>query len=421
VSPAAPPVPLTPLVVVGADVWDGESDTAAPASVVCEDGSVTAVLDPGAASDAAVARVRDVGGRVLEASGRTVLPGLIDNHCHAYAAALSPRDIESWPLSYVALNARHRLEASLARGFTTVRDVAGGDAGLARALEEGLVVGPRYLYTGAALSQTGGHGEVRGRGEELCGCNAHTSEVVDGVDALRRAVRERFHGGAHAIKVMASGGVVSETDPIRVPQYSAEELRAVCDEAARRGSYVAAHAYSPEAIAHAVAAGVRSIEHGNLLDAPTAALMAERGAVLVATLGCYEAMARRGAALGMSAVAQAKNREVLTAGRDAVGLAMAAGVPVGFGSDLMGPLEDEQLACLRLHLDVLGPLQGLRSATSVNADVLRRPDLGRVREGSAADLLVVDGDPFVRPDVLWGPSSGRTVVHGGRVLGTPGV
>ncbi|WP_218974821.1 amidohydrolase family protein [Streptomyces sp. NP160] len=407
--------PAVPLVVVGADVWDGESDSAVPATVVCESGRVTGVVDPGNASDAAVARVREAGGRVLEAGGRTVLPGLIDAHCHAYAAALSPRDIESWPLSYVALGAARRLEAALARGFTTVRDVAGGDAGLARALQEGLVVGPRYLYTGAALSQTGGHGEVRGRGEELCGCNSHLCEVVDGVDALRRAVRERFHDGAHAIKVMASGGVVSETDPIRVPQYSSEELRAVVDEAARRGSYVAAHAYSPEAIAHAVDAGVRSIEHGNLLDAATASLMAERGAVLVATLGCYEAMARRGADLGMSAVSQAKNTEVLAAGRDAVALAQAAGVPVGFGSDLMGPLEDEQLSCLRLQLDVLGPLQGLRSATSVNAEILQRPDLGRVREGSAADLLVVDGDPFARPDVLWGPPSGRTVVLSGAV------
>src|SRR5947207_652667 len=164
------------------------------------------------------------------------------------------------------------------------------------------------------------------------------AEVVDGVDALRRAARERLRGGAHAVKIMASGGVLSPSDPLRVPQYSPEEIRAVAEEAARRGRYVAAHAYSAEAIAVAVASGVRSIEHGNLLDAPAAAVMAERGAFLVPTLVTYDAMERRGAELGLAAVARAKNREVLDAGRAAIGLAREAGVRIGFGTDLAGGL-----------------------------------------------------------------------------------
>ena len=239
------------------------------------------------------------------------------------------------------------------------------------------------------------------------------AEVVDGVDGLRRAARERLRSGAHAIKIMASGGVISPSDPLRVPQYSPEEIRVVAEEAARRGSYVAAHAYSAEAIGVAVANGVRSIEHGNLLDAPTAALMAERDAFLVPTLVTYDAMERRGAELGLAPVAQAKNREVLDAGRTAIRLAREAGVRIGFGTDLMGSLDDEQLHGLRLQAEVEGPLALLRAATSVNAELLGRDDLGRIGPGAVADLLVLDGDPLRDPSVLWGDPNRRAVFQGG--------
>jgi len=212
---------------------------------------------------------------------------------------------------------------------------------------------------------------------------------------------------------MASGGVISPSDPLRVPQYSPEEIRAVADEATRRGSYVAAHAYSAEAICAAVANGVRSIEHGNLLDEPAAALMAERDAFLVPTLVTYDAMERRGAELGLAPVAQAKNREVLDAGRTAIMLARAAGVRIGFGTDLMGALDGEQLHGLRLQAEIEGPLAVLRAATSVNADLLGRADLGRIRSGAAADLLVLDGDPLRDPSVLWGGPERRAVFQGG--------
>jgi imidazolonepropionase-like amidohydrolase len=393
------------LSIINGLVFDGVSDDLVEGPVHIVDGRIAAVGGPPQPAD-----------RVLDAQGRTVLPGLIDAHCHAYGIDLDMLALESRPLSYVALVAARRLAAALSRGFTTVRDPAGGDAGLARAIAEGVIRAPRYLWTGPALSQTGGHGDVRAADSDVCGCATHTVEVVDGVDPLRRAARDRLRRGAHAIKIMASGGVVSLTDPIRVPQYSAEEIRAVTQEASRRGSYVAAHAYSPEAIRHAIDNGVRSIEHGNLLDAETAVAMAAAGAFLVPTLAAYDAMDRRGAALGMPAVSRQKNREVLDAGRRAIELARAAGVRIGFGTDLMGVLEDEQLHGLRLQIEVDGVLPALRSATSVNADLLGRPDLGRVREGCVADLLIVDGDPTRDPSVLWDGPHRRTVIQGGTVL-----
>lgn len=398
---------MSTLSIINVTVFDGVSETLSEGPVHIADGRIASIGGHAQPAD-----------HVIDGRGGCVLPGLIDAHFHAYGIDLDMLALESRPLSYVALVAARRLAAALRRGFTSVRDPAGGDAGLARAISEGLIPAPRYLWTGPALSQTGGHGDSRAADSEVCGCSAHMAEVVDGVDPLRRAVRERFRRGAHAIKIMASGGVISLTDPIRVPQYSAEEVRAVTAEAARRGSYVAAHAYSPEAIQHAVGNGVRSIEHANLLDAATAKVMAEAGAFMVPTLATYDAMERRGAELGLAPVSRQKNREVLDAGRTAVELARAAGVRVGFGTDLMGMLEDEQLNGLRLQIDLDGVLTALRSATSVNADLIGRPDLGRVQEGCVADLLIVTGNPVENPSVLWSPSAERTVIQAGTVIQT---
>ncbi len=354
------------------------------------------------------------GARIIDAGGRLITPGLIDAHFHAYGIDFEMMALESLPMSYVAHKAARRLDATLQRGFTTVRDVSGGDIGLHMALEEGLIRGPRYLYTGPGLTQTGGHGDPRPAhvfAEHSCG---YLSEVVDGADNLRRAVRERIRTGAHAIKIFASGGVMSPTDPIRQVQYDADEVRAVCSEAARLDSYVAAHAYSPEAIIHAVANGVRTIEHGNLLDAEAAMLMAARGAYLVPTLIAYEAMKRRGEDLGQPPESRRKNLEVIEAGIASLEIARDAGVRIGMGTDLIGDLEDEQLLDFRIRGEVEEVGEILRSATSVNAAIIRRSDLGVIRVGATADLVVLAGNPFDRPDVLWDPE--RMVVQSGRVV-----
>src|ERR1039458_8694533 len=373
--------------ITNALIFDGWSSELSEGGIRIDDGEVVEIGDVKMSAD----------DRHIDAAGGTVIPGLIDAHFHAYAISLHSDVIEMTPLSYVALAAARRLSSALRRGFTTVRDVAGGDAGLASEIAGGLLSSPRYLYTGAALSQTGGHGDPRSSRFDQCFHGGCTSEVVDGEDAVRLAARERFRRGARAIKMMTSGGVISLDDPIRQPQYSSCEIRAVVDEAVRRDSYVAAHAYSPEAIRHSVDNGIRSIEHGNLLDNEVAALMATKGAFLVPTLITYDAMDRRGADLGLAPVSQAKNREVLDAGKDAIVRARSAGVQIGFGSDLMGELEDDQLIGLRLQMEVDGILNTLRAVTSVNADLIGRRELGRITTGSAGDLVILDGNPFDDP------------------------
>jgi imidazolonepropionase-like amidohydrolase len=351
---------------------------------------------------------------VIDAQGGTVIPGLIDAHCHAYGVSLSLDDMERWPLSFVALKASQRLGRALQRGFTTVRDVAGGDPGLAKAIKDSIIPAPRYLYTGPALSQTGGHGDGRDPmkgGEAYCGCSTN---IVDGVDKMRLRVREFLWKGAHAIKLLTSGGVVSPTDPLEIPQFSAAEIAVAVEEAARRGTYVTAHAYSPAAIRHSVENGVRCIEHGNLMDAETAELMAATGTSLIPTLVTYDAMDRRGDEVGLTAVGREKNTMVLKAGQQAIRLARAAGVRIGFGTDLMGDLEDEQLQGLRLQCEVEGLERTVEAATAGNAAIMGLADVGKIAPGFVADLVLFEGDLRQDPDLLWNGT--RTVIQGGVVV-----
>ena len=388
------------LTITGAQVWDGDAFTERDVHIV--DGTVSE--EPGG------------GTTTLDGTGKWLIPGLIDAHFHAYATSMDGFENERGPLSYAAINGVTRLTKALHRGFTTVRDVAGGDIGLAQAIDRDLFASPRYHFTGPALSQTGGHGDPRAAHIDVCFSHGHMCEVVDGVDPLRLAVRDRLRTGAHAIKVMASGGVFSLTDPIRVPQYSHDELRAVVEEASRRGSYVCAHAYSSEAVQHAVAAGVRSIEHGNLIDAETAALMAEAGAFLVPTLAAYDAMDRRGAEIGLNEISLAKNSEVLSQGQRAVQLAHEAGVRVGFGSDLMGDLEDDQLAGVRLQVQASGAAATLRSMTVVNAELIGDSALGHLGVGAYGDAVLLTQNPMQAPSALWDQDARAAVVRGGIVV-----
>lgn len=389
--------------ITGARVWAGPDRGFAEQDVLIEDGLV---VDSMSRDDAFV----------LDAAGGYVLPGFIDAHFHAYAASMDGLENERGPLSYTAINATRRLGSALRRGFTTVRDVAGGDIGLSHAIRQGMFPAPRYFFTGPALSQTGGHGDPRSEHVDICFSHGHMCEVVDGIEPLRIAARNRLRNGAHAIKIMASGGVLSLTDPISVPQYSPEEVRTVAEEASRRGSYVAAHAYSAEAVMHSIENGVRSIEHGNLIDAATAKRMSELGAYLVPTLAAYDAMERRGAEVGLNEISQRKNSLVLARGQEAVQIALAEGVHVGFGSDLMGNLEDEQLSGVRLQVAATGAAETIRSMTRRNAELLGDPQLGRLSTGGYGDAVVFAANPLEEPQALWEDGARRAVVQAGRVV-----
>lgn len=230
--------------------------------------------------------------------------------------------------------------------------------------------------------------------------------MVDGVDAVRLAVREEIQKGATQIKIMASGGVASPTDPIGNTQYSEDEIRAIVAEAEAAQTYVMAHAYTGRAITRAVRCGVRTIEHGNLVDAAAARVMREHGAFVVPTLITYDALARDGARLGLPADSVAKIETVRQAGRDSLAIYAEAGVPMGFGSDLLGEMHQYQSEEFLIRAALLGNAEALRSATSIAAQILQREgELGAIQAGALADVLVVDGDPLADIGVLAGPAS----------------
>jgi imidazolonepropionase-like amidohydrolase len=339
----------------------------------------------------------------IDARGRTLLPGFIDAHVHATLTTMDLAALGRRSPTRVGIEAKHILERMLLRGFTTVRDAGGLDAGVKEACELGLIRGPRIFRSGRVLSQTGGHGDTAppnpAMPARLCACSIQTTgfaHVADGPDAVRRAVREELKGGADQIKIMAGGGVATPTDPIDMVQYTEAEIRAAVEEASKRRTYAFAHAYVPDAIIQAVRAGVRSIEHGNLLDDEAARVMAEHGCFLVPTLVTYDQIAEFGRQLRFPAESMAKLADVLSAGLVAIEKALSAGVKLGFGTDLLGETHDAQSKEFQLRARAQAPLDVLRSATLVNAELLGKTgELGVVAEGALADLLLLDGDPLV--------------------------
>lgn len=366
------------------------------------------LVEGGAIAEVSDRPIRHDGAHVVDLGGRTLMPGLIDAHYHAYAADANIGRLDLMPRSLMALHARRFLEASLSRGFTTIRDVGGADFGLAVACESGLIDGPRLLYCGRALSPTGGHGDSRPNAwlEQFCGCCAPALSIgviADGVDEVRRAIRAELKRGAHAIKIMASGGVASPSDPIWTLQYSDEEIATAVWETRAWRTYVVAHAYTPEAITRAVSLGVRSIEHANLIDEPTARLMAERGAFAVPTLVTYDALDKDGPALGLPKESQEKLKVVRAAGLRSLEILKAAGVRTGFGTDLLAEMHRRQSDEFVIRREVLTAAEILAQATSGNAALLNRAgELGTVARGAVADLIVVDGDPLRDIGVLTG-------------------
>jgi imidazolonepropionase-like amidohydrolase len=327
--------------------------------------------------------------------GRHVAPGLIDCHAHCFIGAFD--DGNSILPSELTARAGRHLAGMLHRGFTTVRDAGGADQGHKAAVEKGLFPGPRLFVAGRILSQTGGHGDHRGRAD-TCSCSSQiggVTTIADGVDEVRKAVRENVRQGVDQIKIMAGGGVSSPGDKLVHPQYSLSEIEAITDEADRCGRYVMAHVYSDIGIRRAVSCGVRSIEHGNFLTDDTARLMADRNAHLVPTLITYEADAKYGMGFGWSPENAEKNAEVLASGLGSLEVALRNGVNVGYGTDLCWSPKTYQGDGLMIHEKVCGAIEALRHATVNNARIVRMEGLvGEVCPGAHADLIVLDANPY---------------------------
>jgi imidazolonepropionase-like amidohydrolase len=348
------------------------------------------------------------GMEVIDCADRVLMPGMIDAHVHVYASSIELPT--KWPGTYLAHYAARFLNASLDRGFTTVRDTGGADVGLAAALRDGLLVGPRLFYGGRIITQTGGGNDMRPVDHDfqdhMCGCACYNDPftvVADGSESLLRVVREELRRGASHIKIMLSGSVASPHAAVKRSEYSDAEIITIVEEARRAGKYVAAHCHTIEAIRRGVTLGVRSIEHGTSIDAQTADLVAKHGAFVVPTVAIGFTLLEEAESLRLPPVYVQKVRQVWEKKLGELEIMKKAGVKIGLGSDFLGPLHTRQTSELATCAKALPTLDVLRSACAVNAELLGEEGrLGCIREGAHADILVVDGDPFVDISALTG-------------------
>lgn len=402
---------MTTLLLRSGTLLDVDTGEYAEGDLLCADGRIVETGRGLRAPD---------GARTVELAGATVLPGLIDGHVHVTAATADLGALTTWSPSYATAHSARIMGGMLDRGFTTVRDASGADFGLADAQAEGLVRGPRLAFCGKALSQTGGHGDSRPRGTRVHDghqCCAGLGRIADGVDAVRAAARDELRKGAHHIKVMAGGGVASPTDRIDSTQYSMDELHAIVQEAEAANRYVAAHAYTARSVSRSLRAGIRSIEHGNLIDESNVDEFLEHDAFLVPTLVTYWALKTEGREFGLPEDSWRKVDEVLGAGLAALETAHRGGVKIAYGTDLLGGMHRHQNEEFRIRSEVQPPLDVIRSATSTAADLLGMSgEIGTLREGAVADLVVLDGDPLEDIAVLAEPKHITHVVQGGQLV-----
>ena len=383
-----------------ARVFDGKSDK-------CPDG-MSVLVESNLIREVSEKPIRSKNARVLDVGGRTLMPGLIDAHMHAYASDVNMFRVEASGTAYRTAHAVRMLGFALDCGFTTVRDIGGGDHSLAKAISDGLIRAPRYFYAGKVLSMTGGHGDMR-RVEEapdykaMCSCGVFNSfcKIADGVDECTRATREELRQGAHCIKIMGSGGVASPTDPIWMNQYREDEIRAIVNECSERRTYASAHCHPASAVRRCVEFGVRSIEHGTLIDDDTARFVAKSDSYIVPTLVIIYALVELGKQLGFPPESQEKAAYAFEGALSGLEKMRKAGVKIGYGTDLLGTTYVQQCREFTLRREVFKPVELLRQATSNNAALMMMEGkIGCVAPGAFADLIVVDGDPLKDIDLV---------------------
>ncbi|MCK6564865.1 MAG: amidohydrolase family protein [Dehalococcoidia bacterium] len=393
------------LLLRGGAVFDSDARTfCAGVDVLCAGGRISAVRAGTAIPN---------GADVLDCRGMWVLPGLIDCHVHITSAG-EPNEMTNArgePLAIRAWKAAGYARRTLNSGITTVRDLGAAEhlnIQLANGIESGLIQGPRVLAAGMGVTMTGGHG------------HGFIAREADGPDEVRKGVREQLRAGAKAVKLFASGGVMTPGVDPRSPSFTEDEMRAGVEEAHKAFRVVAAHAQATEGIKNAIRAGVDSIEHGVWLDDEALELMCERGTYLVPTLTAPHHIYHGGLAAGIPPYMVEKARQVLEDHIASYRAALKAGVRVAMGTDQGTPLNrpgDNAQEVVRMAEHGLAPAAAILAATAWAADLLRlQGECGRIKEGLAADLLVLRGDPIEGIGNLSKPEDFNAVVKAGRIV-----
>lgn len=400
-------------------IFDGKSDTLSAGMNVLVRGNT---IDRISRDPIAVDRSAD--NRIINGGGRTLMPGLIDMHWHAMMVRPTPAVLLTADIGYLNLMAGAEATETLMRGFTTVRDMGGPAFGLKQAIDEGIVSGPRIYPSGAIITVTSGHGDFRQPFEvprvlgapESRGERTGAAMIADSPDEVRVRVREQLLQGASQIKLTASGGVASPRSPLDATTFTEAELHAAVEAAENWGTYVAVHAYTSDSIQRSIAAGVKCIEHGHLMDDETARLIAEKG-VWLSTQPFPDEMAD---VFPPGSTEREKAHEVF-AGTDRVyELAEKYGIKTAFGTDVLfsHQLAQRQGELLATLVRWYTPAEALVMATSTNAELLqlsgkRNPypgKLGVIEQGALADILLVDGDPIADIKLIADPAKNFVVI-----------
>lgn len=385
---------MTKTILENARIFDGMSED-------CEDG-MSVLIEGALIREVSHGTISSDDARRIDIAGKTLMPGLIDCHIHAYFSDFNAKVVDGRDAPYRAAHAVQKLGHALDCGFTTVRDTGGGDYPLACAIADGLIRGPRFFYAGKVLSMTGGHVDYRTPTEKhhhqgYCSCGSMNwgGVVVDGVDQCVKAAREELRRGAHFLKITASGGVMSPSDPMWMNQFREDEIRAIVNEAMERRTYVSAHCHPVSAIRRSVEFGVRCIEHATLIDAETATWIAGKGTYVVPTMSVIFVNMEVGAELGMGPENMAKLKVAADAAIEGLDHMRQAGVKLGYGTDLLGSTYNQQCREFEFRSEVFTPIEMLRQATSMGAEILMHEGrLGCIKPDAYADIIVVDGDPL---------------------------
>src|SRR5580692_9714313 len=424
-APFATPASPQPTLFQNVRIFDGRSAALSAPSNVLVRGNTIARISVNPITVEASENVR-----VIAANGRVLMPGLIDAHWHAFMAATPQMLLMTADPNYLQLLAARQAAATLMRGFTTIRDLGGPVFGLKRAIDEGVIAGPRIYPSGAFISQTSGHGDFRFSFElpRVTGGPLSHSEVegiaaiADSPDEVRLRAREQLRQGASQIKLMAGGGVASPYNPIESTQYTEPEIRAAVEAADNWGTYVTIHAYTPRAIRQALAAGVKCIEHGQLIDEPTAKLLADNGI----WWSLQPLLDDEDAPPLVNPVSQKKALEVFAGTDNAYKLAKKYNVKTAFGTDILfdARLTTRQTAILAKMVRWYTPAETLKMATADNGALMALSGfinpypgkLGVVEEGAIADLLLVDGNPLENIKLVADPDRNFLVIMKGGTI-----